>query len=400
VSASQTPVRLLKVVPTLLCGGTENQAITLARSLHQQGFVLEVACLRKVGPFVKEISDQGIPLAEYPIPGFYSFQCLVQMAKFARGLFKRRIDVMHAYSFYGNVFGILPARLAATPVVIASIRDRGAYLTPMQKRVQRFVCRFADCVLVNAEAVKTWLESEGYDSSKIVVIPNGVEMNRFAGRRDPVRIREELGVPTGAPIVMVVSRLARQKGLEQFLEAAEILAPRFPEVRFVIVGYANPAEQDYENTLKVMADQRGITGRVVFTGLRQDVPALLAAATVSVMPSLNEALSNVLLESMAAGAPTVATRVGGTPEAIVDGVTGLLVEPGDPRALAESITTLLLDPALASRLGRAARRAIEDRYSVEKMVGATEKLYLDLLARKQGKGLAGFSYVLGRPGLR
>ncbi|HET9467657.1 MAG TPA: glycosyltransferase, partial [Vicinamibacterales bacterium] len=192
----------------------------------------------------------------------------------------------------------------------------------------------------------------------------------------------------------------RQKGLEQFLEAAERLMPRFPDARFVIVGYANPAEQEYENTLKAVTDQRGLTGRVIFTGLRQDVPSLLAAATVSVMPSLNEALSNVLLESMAAGAPTVATRVGGTPEAIVDEVTGLLVEPGDSAALADAIAKLLLHPALARRLGDAARKAIEDRYSVEKMVRATEALYLDLLARKQRKAFPGFRYVFGRPGIR
>jgi glycosyltransferase involved in cell wall biosynthesis len=390
----------LKIVPTLLCGGTENQAITLARSLHQQGFSLEVACLRRLGPFVKEVSDRGIPLSEYPIPGFCSLSALIQKARFARHMMRQRIDVMHAYSFYGNVFGILPAKLAATPVVIASIRDRGAYLTPMQKRVQRFVCRFADCVLVNAESVKEWLTSEGYNPSKIVVIPNGVELDRFDELPDRQRVRRELGIPDEAPLVMVVSRLTRQKGLEQFLEAAEILAPRFPDARFVIVGYANPAEHDYENLLKAQTDRLGLTGRVIFTGLRHDVPALLAAATVSVMPSLNEALSNVLLESMAAGAPIVATRVGGTPEAIVDGVTGLLVAPADSHALATAIAGLLGDPSLAARLGRAARQAIEAGYSVEKMVRATERLYLDLLARKQRRPAAGLDHVLGRPGLR
>ena len=395
-----TPIRLLKVVPTLLCGGTENQAITLARSLHEQGFSLEVACLRRIGPFVKELSDRGIPLSEYAIPGFYSFAALVQKAKFARHLVKQRIDVMHAYNFYGNVFGILPSRLAGTPVVIASIRDKAVYLTPMQKRVQRFVCRFADCVLVNAEAVKDWLTSEGFNPAKIVVIPNGVELDRFSERPDPERVRRELGIASGAPLVMVVSRLTRQKGLEQFLEAARTLAPRFPDARFVIVGYADPTEREYEDSLKALTAQLGLTDRVIFTGLRQDVPALLAGATVSVMPSLNEALSNVLLESMAAGAPTVATRVGGTPEAIVNEVTGLIVEPGDAPALAEAVARLLNDPALARRLGDASRKAIVDGYSVEKMVRATESLYLDLLARKQRKTSAGFSHVLGRPSLR
>jgi glycosyltransferase involved in cell wall biosynthesis len=394
------PIRLLKIVPTLLCGGTENQAITLARSLHEQGFSLEVACLRRIGPFVKELSNRGIPLFVYPIPGFYSFTALVQKVKFARHLRKQRTDVMHAYSFYGNVFGILPARMAGTPVVIASIRDKAAYLTPMQKRVQRFVCRFASCVLVNAEDVKEWLTAEGYNPEKIVVIPNGVELDRFSDVPDPEGVRREFGVAPGAPLVMVVSRLTRQKGLEQFLEAAKTLAPRFPDARFVIVGYANPAEQDYEDSLKALTAQLGLTDRVIFTGLRQDVPRLLAAATVSVMPSLNEALSNVLLESMAAGAPTVATRVGGTPEAIVDEVTGLLVEPGDSSPLAAAVARLLEDPAFARGLGDAARKAIVDRYSVDKMVRATESLYLTLLERKQRKTSAGFSHVLGRPSLR
>ncbi len=382
MNGAGAPIRLLKIVPTLLCGGTENQAIALARALHEQGFAVEVACLRRLGPFVKEISDSGIPLSEYHIPGFYSVSALVQKARFLRHMVRHRIDVMHSYSFYGNVFGILPAKLAATPVVIASIRDRGAYLTPMQKRVQRFVCRFADCVLVNAEAVKEWLISEGYSPSKIIVIPNGVELNRFDALPEPARIRSELGIRDDVPLVMVVSRLTRQKGLEQFLAAAKILTPQFPHARFVVVGYANSAEQEYERALKALAGRLALSDRVIFTGLRQDVPALLAAATVSVMPSLNEALSNVLLESMAAGVPIVATRVGGTPEAIVDGLTGLLVEPGNASALAESIARLLKDPALARRLGRAARRHIEDSYSVEKMVRATEQLYLDLLARK------------------
>jgi glycosyltransferase involved in cell wall biosynthesis len=400
MTPAQEPVRLLKILPTLLCGGTENQAITLARSLHQQGFSVEVACLRRLGPFVQEINDRGIPLSEYPIPRFYSLTALVQKAKFARYLAKRRIDVVHSYSFYGNVFGILPAKLASTPVIVASIRDRGAYLTPMQKKVQRFVCRFADCVLVNAEAVKEWLESEGFEPSKIVVIPNGVEMSRFSDLPQPDRVRSEMGIAGEGPMVMVISRLTRQKGLEYFLEAAAMLAPRFPAAHFLVVGYANPAEQEYATTLKEIADRLGIADRVVFTGLRRDVPALLAAATVSVMPSLNEALSNVVLESMAAGAPTVATRVGGTPEAIVDGVTGLLVEPGNSAALADAIATLLDNPQLAARLGGSARKAIEDRYSAEKMVRATENLYLDLLARKERRPITGSGHVLARFSLR
>src|SRR5262249_7551385 len=135
------------------------------------------------------------------------------------------------------------------------------------------------------------------------------------------------------------------------------------------------------------AERVGVSDRVIFTGFRRDVPAVLASLNVSVMPSLNEALSNVLLESMAAGAPTVATRVGGTPEALVDGATGLLVPPADASALADAIVRLLEQPSMAAALGLAARAQIVDRFSVGHMVHATEDVYLELLDRNPRKRL-------------
>jgi len=181
----------------------------------------------------------------------------------------------------------------------------------------------------------------------------------------------------------VVSRLTRLKGLEHLLEATAILKPSHPDARFLIVGETAPHDTSYLDVLKRMAAEHGVADRVIFTGIRSDVSALLAGVDVSVMPSLNEALSNVLLESMAAGAPTVATRVGGTPEALVNNVTGLLVPPGHSPALAAAIGRLLDDRRLAAGLGQAARQLIADRFSVDRMVRSTEQLYLELLARKQ-----------------
>lgn len=378
------PIRLLKIVPTLLCGGTENQVMTLCRSLDRSHYDLEFACLRRLGPFVEEIRARGIPLNEYRTPSFKSITGLAEQVKFARHLARRRIQIVHAYNFYGNVFAIPPAWLTGVPVVIASIRDRGPYLSALQRRVQRHVCRLADCVLVNAEAVKDWLLADGYDPSKIVVVPNGVDLSRFILPGEPRRLRSELGLPLDAPLVAVVSRLNRLKGLEQYLDAAAAIAARFPEARFLVVGETPPHDPGYLGELQALAERLGISDRVIFTGLRSDIPQLLAAVTIAVMPSLNEALSNALLESMAAGAPVVATRVGGTTEALSDGENGLLVPPGDPGALASAITRLLEDPALANRLGRAARLTIEQRFSIARMVDATERLYLDLLTRKSG----------------
>jgi glycosyltransferase involved in cell wall biosynthesis len=379
-----TTARILKVVPTLMCGGTENQFMTLGRMLDRSRFDLEFACLRRWGPFVDELEQLRIPLEEYRVATFRSVQAFAQQARLARHIARRRISIVHAYNFYGNVFAIPPARLVA-PVVIASIRDRAPYLTAMQKRVQRYACQFADCILVNAEAVKDWLIDEGYDPANIVVIRNGVEMTRFEGAPQGDRIRRELAIPADAPLVTVVSRLTRQKGIENFLEATATLKARYPNARFLIVGETAPSDRAYLTELTGLAGQLGVADRVTFTGLRSDVPAVLGCADVAVMPSLNEALSNVLLESMAAGAPVVATRVGGTPEALADGETGLLVPPGDSGAIAAAVAHLLDDRELAWRLGRAAHERIARKFSVEEMVRATEQLYADLLARKLGQ---------------
>ena len=377
--SAASPIRLLKVVPTFMCGGTENQFMALGRSLDPDRFDLEFACLRRWGAFADEIVERHIPLLECKVTSFRSLSALRQQARLARHVRNRHIDIVHAYSFYGNLFAVPPARLAGVPVVIASIRDRAPYLTPMQKRAQKWACRFADCILVNAAAVKEWLIGEGYDAAKIVVIPNGVDLSRFDrldGAESPFRA---LGVPDGAPVILVVSRLNPLKGLEPFLEAAALVAPDFPTVRFVIAGDTNPNERPYWSTLTSLTGKLGLTDRVTFAGLRRDVPQLLSAATISVMPSLNEALSNVVLESMAAGAPVVATRVGGTPEAISDGVNGLLVPPGDPRAMASAMGALLRDRSRARCLGQAARQSINERFSMERMVTATAQLYDALL---------------------
>ena len=375
------PVRLLNVMPTLMCGGTEGQMMTLCRSLDPKRFDLAFACLRRLGPFVKEIEEWPLPLTEYRFSSFLSAKALRRQLTFARDVARQRVDIVHAYSFYGNVFAVPPARLARTPVVIASIRDLGLYLTPLQKRVQRYACRLADCVIVNAEAVKTWLVGEGYDAERIVVIHNGVNLARFTEPAQPGRVRQEFGLPPGVPVVAVASRLSRLKGLEQFLEAAAIVSRRSQDARFLVIGEAAPHDQPYLGELKTLAARLGLGDRVVFTGLRSDVPTLIAGVDVAVMPSLNEALSNALLESMASGAPVVATRVGGTPEALVDGENGLLVPPGDSAALATAITRLLDTPEFAVHLGRAARQSIADRFSIERMTATTEDLYRRLLAR-------------------
>ena len=378
-------IRLIKVVPTLLCGGTETQFMTLARSLDPDRFSLRFACLRKWGPFVDELTQRSIPLQEYDIATFRSWHALTQQARFARDVRRHGIDIVHTYSFYGNVFAVPPGHFAA-PVVVASIRDRGLYLTRMQKRVQKHVCRLADCVLVNAQAVKDWLVHDGFDARRITVIPNGIDTSRFNAPADRGAQRRSFGWSAAVRLVAVVSRLHRMKGIEDFLDGAAIIAATRQDVRFLVIGEPSPVDNiPYRDELIERARRLGIGDRVIFTGLRADVPQLLGAVDVSVMPSLNEALSNVLLESMAAGAAVVATDVGGTTEALQHERNGLLIPPSSPTAMAAAIERLLANPTWARELGAHARQSIADTFSLERMVAATAGVYEDLLARKQHK---------------
>lgn len=386
VSASER-VRLLKFVTIFAVGGTERQVMTLASGLDSTRYELHLACLRRSGELLEQMPIfRTTPPVEYGITKLYNQHAFRERLRFAGYLRQRRIQIVHTYSFYPNVFALPAARLAGTPVILASIRDMGVYLTPLQLRVQRMTCRLAHWIVVNAEAVKRWLVREGYSPDKITVIHNGVDLARFERPAGGARLRHELGLPPTGPLVGMVSRLSPSKGLEDFLRAAAIVASSHDDARFVIVGEAAPRDRGYRESLEALAARLGLASRVVFTGLRHDVPEILAGMAVSVLPSLSEGLSNVILESMAAGVPVVATNVGGNAEAVEDGVTGFVVPTGAPGEVARHVELILSDVALARRQGHAGRRRVAEHFSIEAAVRQTDRLYASLLRDKSHVG--------------
>jgi glycosyltransferase involved in cell wall biosynthesis len=372
-------IRLLTFVTVFAVGGTERQVVMLGEGLDRARFDLHLACFNRTGELLKQVTVDPARVVEYRIQKLYDSSSVQERLRFARYARAHEIQIVHTYSFYANVFAVPAARLGRVPVVVASIRDTGAYMTPMQCRVQRAVCRLADRVVANADAVKRWLVDEGYDERRITVIRNGIDTARFGTKATPGRLHHELGLLPDAPLIAVLSRVSPIKGLEFFLEAAAVVGAKVPEARFLIVGKAAAPDAAYQRQLEAYANHLGLGGRLVFTGLRMDVPEVLDEVAVSVLPSLSEGLSNVLLESMAAGVPVVATRVGGTPEVIEDGVTGMLVPPRDTGALVRAILAILEDRELTNRLGRAGRERVVERFSVHEMVRQTEQLYARLL---------------------
>jgi glycosyltransferase involved in cell wall biosynthesis len=375
-------VKLLAVSNNFYAGGTERHLVTLSRRLDNGTFEQHLACLDRQGEFLQDIEARDIPLTEYRIKRLYGPATLRQQFRLASYLMSRGIQIVHTYGFYSHAFAIPAARLAGTPVIIASIRDLGDVWTPAQQRLQRGVCRLAHRVLTNAEAIKQRLIAAGYRRDAIAVIRNGVDPVPADEPPAGGTLRDELGMPADAPIIAMVSRLNRVrgidfKGVEYFLEAAALVASRCPDARFLVLG-DGPSRDAFVGD----ARRRGLAGRVLFAGFRKHVTRGLREVTLSVLPSLSEGLSNALLESMAAGVPIVATRVGGNPELVVDGVTGLLVPPRDAGALAAAMCLLLENPALARRFGEAARQRALHHFSIERMVQETEDLYLSLLRRR------------------
>jgi L-malate glycosyltransferase len=378
-------IRVMKFVSIFAIGGTERQVVNIGKGLDRSRFDLRFATLNKVGELLAEPEAQTWSIDEYKVRRLYGLATMKQQIAFARSLRKEKTHVVHTYGFYPNVFAVPAARLAGVPVIIGSIRDIGDTWTYWQHKVQKHCLRLADHIVVNAEAIKRDLLQRGYDAAHLTVIPNGIDCERFRVPGNGEKVRREWNIPPGVPVVGVLARLLRIKGQDVFLRAAALMAAKKPEVRFVIVG-GNNVDREYEDELKRLTAQLGLEGRVVFTGFRTDVPDLLAALSVVVSPSLGlEGLSNSLLESMAAGLPVVATRVGGTPEIVEDGVTGLLVTPGDAEALAGAISKLLVDTTTAKRLGQSARRRVFTRYSLERAVASTERLYGELLVQAKAK---------------
>lgn len=372
-------VKLLKFVTCFAVGGTERHVVNLVRNLNPSRFEIHLACLRRRGEFLQQIDLDRIPLTEYKINRLYNLKTLCQHFRFARYLRRNRIQVVQSYGFYATTFALPAARLARVPVTIASIRDMGDIWTPTQRRVQKMACTFAKCVLTNADAISRRLIQDGYDPGKIVAIPNGVQIPDDFPPAQSTRVRRELGIPVDAPLVVLPSRLNPLKGIEYFIDAAALSGRCFPEAYFLVVGDTGACSPSYRQRLQERAIRLGMSERLIFTGFRLDLAEIYAEASIAVLPSLSEGLSNVLLEAMAAGLPVIATRVGGNEEVVEGNVTGLLVPPANRERLAQAIIQLLQHPELATTFGRAGRERVIQHFSMEKAVRETEELYLRLV---------------------
>jgi glycosyltransferase involved in cell wall biosynthesis len=354
---------------SLQTGGSERQFSVLARSLNRETFRVHLGCIQRTGPFLDGLGD----VTEFRLGGsLYGAQSLRARWRLARHLRRNEVSIAHAFDFYTNLVLIPAARWARVPVVIGSQRQLGDLLGWKQERAQAAVLRWCDAVVCNSRAAAARLVELGLRENQLTVIGNGLPPEAFEDT-PPVLPRSGEVLRVG----MIARMNTRSKNHSMFLRAAARLSGRFPTLQFVVIG-DGPLRHELERE----ADDRGLAGRILFLGERKDIPGVLASLDVSVLPSASESLSNVILESMAAGVPVVANRVGGNCELVAED-RGLLVPPDNEEALTDAIDRLLRDAPLRRAMGRNARQFARANFTVDQIRERHEALYQDLLEKKQ-----------------
>jgi glycosyltransferase involved in cell wall biosynthesis len=293
--------------------------------------------------------------------------------KLAGLLRKKQIDVvMLNNDLHMHAAGVIAAKLARKPVIV-----RKAGGINEGQRIKKLLTKWVDAFVVVSEATRAD-QMKSADTKRIVVIPEAVEVERFGAIANKNEARAILGLPTGAVVIGSASRLVEGKGHVELLHAAQRVVKECPEIVFYLAGDEDPADvhQHMREKLEKLSEELGLKDRVLFPGWRRDTENVLAAIDVFVHcpTSFIEGFCIANLEAMAAGKPTIVTRNGGLPDAVVDGVTGYIVEPGDIQGLAEAILDLSRNPEKSREMGERARKRVIEKFEIGKMMKAYEEL--------------------------
>lgn len=378
-------IKILHVITRLDRGGSARALLRLSEGLGKEGF--DVAII--TGPSREPEEDlegftgrTSIPVHSIPslvrdISPFKDLLAFVALFRIVKRIYP---DILHTHTTKAGFIGRIVGRLCRVKVIVHTPHGHifygygGRVLSWFYILAERVASRFCDRIVA-----LTPLEKEDYVRLKvakeenIVVIPVGVDIERYLKEEGDADIREELGIDPDLPLIGWVGRLEEVKGCFDFLKACSIVGERFPMARFLMVG-DGLLRGDIEQWIK----KHGLEDRVFLLGYRRDVPRIMKAMDLYVLTSRNEGLGMGVVEAMAAGRPVVATGVGGVPTAVVDRVTGLLVPPGRPDEIADAIAIILSNPSMAEGMGRAGRERAR-AYSVEAMTRAYIDLYKELI---------------------
>lgn len=371
-------------------GGTERQAELLARALQRLGVAVEVVALRFRPDLARVETLSGLRVVRISYPRVRLVAPLVAMLKLALYLvrFRCRYDVVHVHMVgYLAFVATLTARLLRKPIVLKfAVRppsEQASFDFPQAVRSWPFLERIltggvrrADRFIAISAMIREMACEGGVPAERIVSIPNAVdlELYRPAAGLERERLRRALGLRAGR-VVVFSGRIVRRKGVGDLLQAWANVAARHPDATLYLIGAGRDQDE-----MRACADRAGVSGSVEFRGVVENVSDWLRAADLFVLPSHFEGMPNALLEAMACGLPSVATRVSGIVDLLEHGRNGLIVEPGQPKQIADAVNQLLEDRDLGDRIGAEARRSVERGYSTDSIARRYLDLYRELLA--------------------
>lgn len=355
-------------------GGTEHQFAELVSRLDQRKYNITITCFSREGEFYKNVEDAGLPVFEFARARWFAAQTIDCALDWVRLVRKNKIELLHTFDYYTNVFAGVLVPFAGAPLFVSSRRDMGTTLSPKQRWAVRRVFLRSDRVVVNSDAARQSLVSDGVPFSRIRLIRNGVDLERYRANGNAQSARRKLGWSGKNQLIGVIANLRPEKGHKILLQAAPSILERYRDAHFIFAG---PGRLEGELRAYVAANNLGSS--VSFLGDYTAIPELLGVLDVVVLPSISESLPNVILEAMSAGCPVVCSAVGGCIELIEHNRTGLLVPAGDSPALAEQILLLLDRPELRTQLGKAARKHAEREFNFPQAVKNLERVYDELL---------------------
>ncbi|MGH9508341.1 MAG: glycosyltransferase [Terriglobales bacterium] len=363
------PRTILHTIETGGPGGAETVLLHLVSRLDPARF-RSVALIPEEGWLLDRLRERQAPTHLVRMRGRLH-RTLREMALLVRA---ESVDLIHSHLPDQNFHSCLVGRMTGRKVVATYHGALDVFRARSALKL-RVVRRLASATVAVSEWLAESLRVAGFASDRLLCIHNGVDMERFVV--EPTgRLRAQLGCANGARLVGMVANLRSPKGYEFFVRSSRIVADHFPHCHFVAVG---EGDADELQRLQALVRDLRLTRRFAFAGLRPDIPEVLSELDVFVLSSISEGLPLAVVEAMAAARPVVATRCGGLPEVVEDGRTGFLVSPADPESLAAKICEVLASPTLAEELGRNARRSVEDRFSLRRMLSEYENLYQRLL---------------------
>ncbi|MCX5700368.1 MAG: glycosyltransferase [Candidatus Omnitrophica bacterium] len=362
--------------------GAENSLINLTAKLSRLEFN-PIFILPKDGPLCTELKKLGVEVNFISFPKIRELRGVLKSIKHIFQLInKKGIDIIHSNSIRTHIYGAIAAKLKKIPI----IWHQRNLITDEKIDLDRLLSFMPDKIICNSFAIARRFLRRKSLPCKVAVIHNGVDTDKFNSVIDGKSIRNEFGIKDDEFVIGIASRFNFMKGHETFFQAAKIILNKknvFREnLRFLVVGSSVFNEdKPREDYLKRLIKELGIEDRVIFTGLRSDMPKAYASMDIFVLATEAEACGRVILEAMASGKPVIATDSGGSPEMVKDGVSGILFKPHDSNELAEKLLFLIENKDLAKKMGSNGVRIIQESFRIEDNVKKTEVIYHELMQK-------------------